>query len=366
MNNTATTTYTFTPNAGQCASTTTMTITVNPNITPTFTAIGPLCVNSVPPALPASSTNIPAITGTWNPATISTSTAGTFIYTFTPTLGVCASSTTISITIVNQIVPTFAQIGPLCQNSVPPALPATSTNVPPVAGSWNPTTISTGTVGTTVYTFTPTGGNCETTATMSITVNPIPVVTATATPAVICNGDQSTLTATSTVVGTNFDWMPGSLTGTPVTVTPTVTTTYTLTGSTAANCSGIATVTVTVNPTPVLTPTATPAAICEGASSTLTVNSNIPATFGWMPGGLPGTPVTVTPAVTTIYTVAGMTAAGCSATDTITVTVNPNPVVTPTATPAVICDGDQTSLSASSTVAGNNLLIGLRADMVHQ
>ena len=33
LNNTATTTYTFTPTAGLCANTTTMTITVNPNVT---------------------------------------------------------------------------------------------------------------------------------------------------------------------------------------------------------------------------------------------------------------------------------------------------------------------------------------------
>ena len=43
LNNTATTTYTFTPTAGQCATTTTLTIVVNPNITPTFNAVAPIC-----------------------------------------------------------------------------------------------------------------------------------------------------------------------------------------------------------------------------------------------------------------------------------------------------------------------------------
>ena len=42
INNTATTTYTFTPTAGQCATTATLTITVNPNVTPTFAAVGPI------------------------------------------------------------------------------------------------------------------------------------------------------------------------------------------------------------------------------------------------------------------------------------------------------------------------------------
>jgi hypothetical protein len=53
-----------------------------------------------------------------------------------------------------QVTPTFTQIGPLCQNSTAPALPATSDNG--FAGTWNPATISTATVGTTTYTFTPT------------------------------------------------------------------------------------------------------------------------------------------------------------------------------------------------------------------
>ena len=34
-----TTTYTFTPDAGQCATTTTLTITVDPTVTPTFTPV---------------------------------------------------------------------------------------------------------------------------------------------------------------------------------------------------------------------------------------------------------------------------------------------------------------------------------------
>ncbi|GAO45509.1 hypothetical protein FPE01S_05_02040, partial [Flavihumibacter petaseus NBRC 106054] len=43
INNTATTTYTFTPAAGQCANTTTLTVTVNQPVTPTFAAIPAIC-----------------------------------------------------------------------------------------------------------------------------------------------------------------------------------------------------------------------------------------------------------------------------------------------------------------------------------
>ncbi len=163
-------TYTFTPNPGQCANEVTMDIVVTPEITPTFTQIGPLCQNSTPPALPTSSTNNPAITGTWSPATISTATNGTTTYTFTPAPGQCAKSVTMDIVITTEITPTFTQIGPLCQNSTPPALPTSSTNNPPITGTWSPATINTATNGTTTYTFTPAPGQCAKSVTMDIVI----------------------------------------------------------------------------------------------------------------------------------------------------------------------------------------------------
>ena len=82
--------------------------------------------------LPGTSNN--DITGTWRPATINTSTAGTTTYTFTPT-DQCATTSTMDIVITTQVTPTFTQIGPLCQNSTAPALPATSNNGLPEHGA---------------------------------------------------------------------------------------------------------------------------------------------------------------------------------------------------------------------------------------
>ncbi|MBL0342990.1 MAG: hypothetical protein IPP71_20240 [Bacteroidetes bacterium] len=47
-----TTTYTFTPSVGQCGTTATMQVTVNPNVTPTFSQLGPYCVGATPGTLP--------------------------------------------------------------------------------------------------------------------------------------------------------------------------------------------------------------------------------------------------------------------------------------------------------------------------
>src|SRR5678816_4067352 len=121
-----TTTYIFTPANGQCAGPVTMNIVVTTQVTPTFTQLGPLCQNSTAPTLPLTSNN--GITGTWSPATINTSTAGTTTYTFTPAAGQCAVNTTMIIAVTTQVTPTFTQLGPLCQNSTAPTLPMTSNN----------------------------------------------------------------------------------------------------------------------------------------------------------------------------------------------------------------------------------------------
>src|SRR5439155_14908906 len=121
-----TTTYTFTATAGQCATTAKMDVVITNQIIPAFTQIGPLCQNSTAPSLPLSSTN--GINGTWSSATINTTMSGTTTYIFTATAGQCATTATMDIVITNQITPAFTQIGPLCQNSSAPALPATSTN----------------------------------------------------------------------------------------------------------------------------------------------------------------------------------------------------------------------------------------------
>ena len=68
------------------------------------------------------------------------------------------------------ITPTFAPIGPICQNTAAPALPATSNNG--ITGTWNPATINTAAAGTVTYTFTPDAGQCAIPATMTVTVTP--------------------------------------------------------------------------------------------------------------------------------------------------------------------------------------------------
>ena len=93
LDNTKTTEYTFTPTSGNCSIITTLTVDVNPNITPTFDPITPICSGDVLSPLPTSSTN--GITGTWFPDLNNT----VFDYKFTPTAGQCATTKDLTITV---------------------------------------------------------------------------------------------------------------------------------------------------------------------------------------------------------------------------------------------------------------------------
>ena len=134
LDNTLTTTYTFTPDASQtCAVNQTMTITVNP-ITPTFTQVDTICNGGVLDPLPLTSDN--GITGTWSPDIDNTATE---TYTFTPDASqACAVGQTMEITItVNPLItPTFTQVAAICNGDDLGELPLTSDNG--ITGTWAP------------------------------------------------------------------------------------------------------------------------------------------------------------------------------------------------------------------------------------
>jgi len=94
LNNLATTTYTFTPNLGECAVSTTMQIVVNPILIPDFTPVASICSGTTLSALPTVSNN--GVSGTWSPAL---NNLATTTYTFTPNNGECATPTALTIVV---------------------------------------------------------------------------------------------------------------------------------------------------------------------------------------------------------------------------------------------------------------------------
>jgi|GEM_PF-1141793 len=252
VSNTASGTYTFTPNAPQCADQQVLNVTVNPRITPTFASIVPVCQNSAPPVFPTSSNNTPPITGTWSPA-VSTATVGTTVYTFTPAAGQCTSAalTTLSLTVVQPLIPNFALIPPFCADTAAPTLSTTSPNG--VEGTWSPAVVSNTASGT--YTFTPNASECATTQVLAITVTPRTVPDFPAIPS-FCSGETAPVLNPSSPNGVNGTWNPA-------TIDNTVTGQYVFTPN-AGECATTQTLTVTV--TQPLTPNFSDIEFCSGTT----------------------------------------------------------------------------------------------------
>ncbi|MBY0477261.1 MAG: gliding motility-associated C-terminal domain-containing protein [Chitinophagaceae bacterium] len=323
VSNTASGTYTFTPNSGQCATTTTFTVTVNPNITPTFSFGNSLtiCSGGTVPTLPTTSDN--GITGTWNPATVSNTASGTYV--FTPTAGLCATTFTFTVTVNPNITPTFSfgTTLTICSGGTVPTLPNTSTNG--ITGTWNPATVSNTANGT--YTFTPNAGQCATTTTFTVTVNPnITPTFSFGTTLTICSGGTVPTLPTTSTNGITGTWNPAV-------VSNTASGTYTFT-PTAGQCATTTTFTVTVNPN--ITPT-----FSFGTTLTICSGGTVPTLPNTSTNGITGTwnPAVVSNTASGTYTFTP-TAGQCATTTTFTVTVNPN--ITPTfsfGTTLTICSG---------------------------
>ena len=240
--------HTFTPDttvAGQaCALPTTLSVTVINQVVTTFTAIPNICIGSTAPSLPT--TSIEGVTGTWSPATIDTSVAGTTGYTFTPTTGICATQATLSVTI-NALTPSiFNPIASLCQNATASALPLTSTNG--ITGTWSPSAINTAVVGTFNYIFTPDAGQCAASATISVTIIAPTVATFTQI-APICSGTTAPSLPTTSTNGIAGSWSPS-------TIDTSVAGTFTYTFTTTAACATGTTMNVVIISTPNVLPIA--------------------------------------------------------------------------------------------------------------
>jgi len=222
-------------------------------------------------------------------------------------------------------------------------------------------------------------------STMTVHVNPTPVMTNT-NSAAICSGGTVNIPLTSNLVST-YSWVAASnpnTTGQSITTQTTTTLNNTLINtttsvqtviytvtptSTLGSCIGTPQiVTVTVNPAPAMT-SANTATICSGSSVNIPLTSNIAgSTFTWVAASNPNTTGESTTTQTTstindlisnsttsvqavIYTVTP-SEGGCTGTSqTLTITVNPIPATPTVGSNSPLCVGSTLNLTAS-TIAG--------------
>ncbi|MDZ4664049.1 MAG: ice-binding family protein [Bacteroidota bacterium] len=131
----------------------------------------------------------------------------------------------------------------------------------------------------------------------------------------LCSGKNATLSASG---ANNYTWNPGG-TGSVIVVTPTTNTTYTLTGSQATCIGGTSTISIVVNQSPTVTTVTNFSVLCTGHVAVLTATGA--TTYTWNTNAVTSN-ITISPTVTTTYTVIG-TSGSCSSTSTITQVVSP-------------------------------------------
>lgn len=175
----------------------------------------------------------------------------------------------------------------------------------------------------------------------ALNVTPPCTVTAVPSSTAICAGSSATLTASG---ATNYTWTPGALTGTAVVVSPTVATVYTVTGVGTSCTSSTGTVSVVVGTSsPTVMASASSSTICAGSTVSLTASGA--NNYTWSPGAQTSSSITVTPTISTTYTVVGNTT-GCTNTKTLSITVTPLQTVTASASSSVVCSGSSVTLTA--------------------
>jgi uncharacterized protein YjdB len=300
-------------NANGCTATQTVTV----NASPTISGNTVICPNTTSQL---TGTGAPAGNNAWsssntgiatvsNNGLVSAVSFGTATITYTASTG-CSGTTTVNVT--NPTAPAFNPIAAVCSGGLI-SLPGTSTNN--IQGTWTPAVNNT---QTTTYTFTPSAGQCATTAQQTVTVNPNPTISGVNS---LCPNASIQLTGSGTAAANNA-WVSG----TPA--NGTVSNTGLVTGVTAGNtiitytnanaCTATQTVTVHANPSANAGQDQT---LCAGGNATLTGTANggnAPYTYSWNNGVQQGVPFPLN--ATGTFTLTVTDANGCASTDNVTLT----------------------------------------------
>lgn len=188
----------------------------------------------------------------------------------------------------------------------------------------NGTTFTTNPIITTTYIVTGTGINgCTASATATVTVPPALSLNITASSPSACVGNIVTLIASNSggMPGYTYTWTGGPSAASYSVSQVTGNYVYTVTSADFNNCSAKQTVTLDFIANPVIT--VPDVSICPGSSGTL--NALGANTYTWYPSSTNGVTFTASPLTTTVYSVTGTAASGCSANATASIIVKPTP-----------------------------------------
>lgn len=177
-----------------------------------------------------------------------------------------------------------------------------------------------------------------------------PSVSIVASSTAVCSGQpagQLTLTANG---ASTYSWNTGASTQT-ITDSPNSSGIYIVTGtSSLSGCSKTASVYIAVNQSPNVLLFATTPVICKDA--TVNIVANGASSYTWS-NGQQTSMISVSPSVSTVYTVTGAAVNGCTVTSSQIIQVNPLPVITVSSsvTSNTICNGNSDTLLASGALS---------------
>lgn len=226
-------------------------------------------------------------------------------------------------------------------------LTATGSNPGPWTYTWSTSaatrTISTNVAG--VYNVTVTNSNgCSGVQSYTLGTSSVLSLTANSTPTALCAGNTATLHVTG---ASSYTWSNGASTANQ-TVNPTSSITYTVSGVLGA-CSGTAAITLNVSVTPTITISSSSSSVCSGNAINLAANGA--TNYTWTPSGITTASISVTPSVSSTYTVRGSNPGCPIRTSTISVSVVPSPTVSISSSASLICAGEDLAISASGAAS---------------
>ncbi|MEO5570880.1 MAG: choice-of-anchor L domain-containing protein [Bacteroidia bacterium] len=341
---------TVTDNNG-CVSSTGTTMVVNPLPAPAITGNTAICQGT--------STQFNAGTGynsyIWSTGGagqfINNGTAGTYTVTVTDANG-CTGSDNISLVVNALPTPAISGNTVLCQNNNTVLNAGAGYTSYVWSNSSTAQTINTGIAG--IYSVTVRDGNgCSASASVNVIVHalPSPVITG-INP--ICQGNNTILSGGNYA---SFAWSTGA---NSQTINTSAAASYTVTvtdNNGCVNSSPAFTLVINALPAAVV---GSNSAICKGGSSSFTISFTGVAPFHYIYNdGVQNSPlltapnssvtINVSPAVTTTYTLVGISDLHCSGTFTGAAVVTVNPLPTPAITGNnIICDGSSATFNAGS------------------
>jgi hypothetical protein len=283
---------------------------------------------------------------TWLPGNIQSnslaiSPSSTSVYTITGANSSCTNLATISIPVANvPTISTYATNSVICSGQSALLLAIGANSYTWLPGNVNTLTMAISPLSTTVYTVTGAANGCTDTATITMSVTPLPSITIVSTNSVICSGLSAIITASG---ASTYTWLPGNIQSSSLSVSPLSTTVYTVTGE-ANGCLDTAMTTMSVASLPTIAIASSNSVICFGKSAIITASGAL--TYTWYPGNIQSSSLSISPTGNTIYSVTGQ-AGLCSNTATITVPVVSLPTISIVASSTAVCSGAPVSFTAS-------------------